>query len=71
MDAFAVRALINSMHLPEPTPLNMMPCPHEETLLTDKSEHGRDDIEKIRKWILRTPHPAAWNCLRDELSCKR
>jgi len=71
MDAFAVRALINSLHLPESTRLDMTPCPHEETVPSPKSEHGRNLIPQIRNWIQATKHPAAWKCLREALSGKK
>lgn len=71
MDAFAVRALINTLHLPEPDRLDMTPCFHEDTVLSDKSEHGRHHIPLIRRWIELTRHPAAWKCLREALSGKK
>jgi hypothetical protein len=71
MDAFAVRALINTLHLPEPDRLDMTPCFHEDTVLSDKSEHGRHHIPEIRQWIELTPHPWAWKCLRESLSGKK
>jgi hypothetical protein len=68
LDALAVRALINRLHLPQPEVTEVGQCRHEKRGLLGHAEHGRKHLPGIQQWVKESDHHAAWARLTEALS---